>query len=238
MGILQSIKNKLSKKSKKKILTAEEVAKICVAYEEEVKLLSHAVEVTKPEDKAYFASRAQKLTENFPRLEEEIKLAKEKADKDVEDFLETGDDILAHYSQEYYDDLLADWRAESVMISMAYGRLQAANNALSGLQAFFEGKTNDYNIDLVTKIAAADSKTVETLLRNSKRYAADEVAALDKSGSGLDSGVLSTIGKAASIATMGMGIANGDAAQTVTGAALYHLNNQTEKNDGEGPQPE
>ena len=44
---------------------------------------------------------------------------------------------------------------------------------------------------------------------------------------------LSIIGKAASIFTMGMGIAENNPAKTVTGAALYHLNDQVDKNNNE-----
>lgn len=237
MGIIQSIKNKFSKKPKRKILSANEVAGICLDFEEEVKLLSHSVEVTKPEDKAYFASRAQRLTGIFPKLEEEIALAKEKADAAVEDFLETGDDILAHHSQEYYDDLLADWRADSVMISMAYDRLQAANTALSGLQAYFEGKENSYDAELVGKILNNNKDGLDSLQKNAKQYAANEVASMPTNDFHFGSGLLSSIGKAASIATMGMGIANRDASQTITGAALYQLNKQAEQNNEER-QPE
>ncbi|MBE5756133.1 MAG: hypothetical protein E7341_05635 [Clostridiales bacterium] len=237
MGIIQSIKNKLGGKSKKKVYTAEEISKLCIGYADEVKLLSHAVDVSKPEDKAYFASRTTRFIDNYAELKKEIAISKEIAEKEVEDFVENGDDILAHHSQEYYDDVYADWKSAPILIQIAETRLDASYTALCNLKEYFEGKSQTYETTLVENIAK-DNSTPESLQREAKTIAADEVAAMEAYNPfQLSSGLLSAIGKAASIVTMGMGIAENNAAKTVAGAALYHLNDQVGKEEDQ-QQPE
>ena len=236
MGIIKKIKEKFAKKDP--VYTPDEIAKLCIGYLDEVKLLAHAVDVSKPEDKAYFASRTTRYIENYAELEREIERSKEKAEKDVEDFVENGDDILAHESQEYYDDLYADWKSGPVLIQMAESRLKAAYTALCQLRDFFNEKSQTYEISLVEKIAK-DSSTPDSLQKQAKAYARDEVAAMEVNNPfALSPSVLSTIGKAASILTMGQGLAEVDAIKTTTGAALYHLSNQIDKHNEEEKQPE
>ena len=232
MGIIKKIKEKFSK-NKIQVMSATDLSKVCLGYEEEVELLSHAVSTSKPEDKAYFASRTEKYIKNYEQLEKEIELSREKANEDVEDFLETGDDILAHHSQEYYDDLLAEWRADVVLINMAESRLKASYTALCELRDFFNEKSPEYDAELVTKIASQKISPDE-LKRQAKRYAADEVAAIEPNNPfKLDSGLLAKIAKAASIVTMGVGLAETDVVKTATGAALYHLSDNAEKQAAE-----
>jgi hypothetical protein len=167
MGILQSIKEKFSKKPKVKILTDKEVASLCLDYCNEVKLLSHAVDVSKPEDRAYFSERADKYIQSFSKVLEDVELAKSCAEADVVDFVDTGDDILAHNSQDYYDDMLADWKSAPILIQMSESKLLAAYTALCQLKDLFDQKTQDYDKELVEKVAKDDS-TVEQMQRKAK----------------------------------------------------------------------
>ena len=236
MGILENIRKKFAK-NKRKVYSADEISKLCIGYSDEVKLLSHAVDVSKPEDKAYFASRTERFINNYAELKKEIAISKEVAEEAVKDFVDTGDDILAHESQEYYDDLNADWKADPILIQLAESRLDASYAALCALKEYFEEKSQDYNKELIERISK-DTATPENLKTQAKSIAKDEVAAMDVYNPfQLSSGVLSAIGKAASILTMGMGIAENNPSKTITGAALYHINNQVEKQNEER-QPE
>ena len=232
MGILDNIRKKFSK-NKKRIYSPEEITALCFDYENEIKLLSHAVDVTKAEDKAYFASRTKKFIDNYVNIKKDIELSREKAEKDVEDFVENGDDILAHESQDYYDDLYAEWKAGPILLQIAESRLDASYTAFCDLRDYFEGKSQTYETALVEKIAK-DSATPEFLQQQAKAIAKDEVAAMEPYNPfALNPNILSMIGKAASIFTLGMGIAENDVTKTITGAALYHLNNEFGKDDQE-----
>ena len=80
MGILENIRKKFAK-NKRKVYSADEISKLCIGYSDEVKLLSHAVDVSKPEDKAYFASRTERFINNYAELKKEIAISKEVAEE-------------------------------------------------------------------------------------------------------------------------------------------------------------
>ena len=231
MGIFGNFKKKFGKKPK--VYTPDEIAGLCIDYVNEVKLLSHAVDVTKPEDRAFFASRTEKFIENYVNIKKDIERSREFAEKNVQDFIDNGDDILAHESQESYDSAYAEWKAEPILLQIAESKLDASYTALCALKDYFEGKSQNYEPTLVEKISK-DTATVETMQNQALAIATDEVAAMDPYNPfALSPNILSIIGKAASIFTMGMGIAENNPSKTITGAALYHLNNQADKHDDE-----
>lgn len=233
MGIFKSIKEKFSKKPKIEVLTDKGVAGLSLNYCNEVKLLSHAVDVSKAEDRAYFSQRADKYIKSFPKVLEDVELAKIYAEADVVDFVDTGDDILAHNTQDYYDDMLADWKSAPILIQISESKLLAAYTALCQLKDLFDQKTQDYDKELVEKVAKDDS-TVAQMQRKAKMLARGEVAAMDSYNPfSFSKETLSSIGKAASIATMGIGIATVNPALTATGAAAYHMNKSQQEAERE-----
>lgn len=227
MGLVQTIKNKFGKK--RKISTADEIIRLCLKFSDEAVLLYHATDVSKPEDREYFSARATKYIDYFKTVQEEIKLAKEKADEDVEFFVENGDDILAHESQEYYDDLLAEHMADPIAIKMAEKRLQASVTALIQLKEYFDGRIETYDTELVEGIVNGDI-TPDELRQEAKLCAQREVSEMEVCNPfKLSPKVLTAIGKVSAVITMGQGVSENDALKTATGVALYHINNNLEK---------